>query len=85
MNIQEQEDRDFTCDSLFDHCAVQAMIDNAGREDQAWLLTDLDVWVRNPSWNGKGSDRHPEDDYEDLEQDEDGIHYPDAWDDNIPF
>lgn len=29
--------------------------------DQAWLITDYDVWVRNPFYHGPAQ-RHPEDD-----------------------
>lgn len=29
--------------------------------DQQWLLTDYDVWVRNPHYTGP-EQRHPEDD-----------------------
>ena len=30
------------------------------RREQAWLLTDYDVWVRNPHYTGPAQ-RHPED------------------------
>ena len=31
------------------------------RPESAWLLTDYDVWVRNPHYRGPPQ-RHPEDD-----------------------
>ena len=34
--------------------------------DRAWLLTDYDVWVRNPAYTGPDV-RHPEDDYDEWE------------------
>ena len=69
FSVQEQEERNFYHDSLHDHCVVQAQIDGALRPDRAWVLSDIDVWVRNPHWNGQGSDRHPEDDVVEFDVD----------------
>jgi hypothetical protein len=47
--------------------AISEYAANAGRmfPDRAWLLTDWDVWVANPFYQGPKV-RHPEeDDYED--------------------
>ncbi len=32
------------------------------RQQQAWILSDRDVWYRNPFYTGPAV-RHPEDDY----------------------
>lgn len=39
---------------------------DAGYADRQWILTDYDVWVRNPHYNGP-EQRHPEDDCYDEE------------------
>lgn len=48
--------------------AMREYAENVGREqlDRAWILTDYDVWVRNPFYQGPPV-RHPEDDYYDEE------------------
>lgn len=56
-----------------DHLATysEAMTEyacNIGGEypEHAWLLTDYDVWVRNPHYSGPPV-RHPEDDSDDYD------------------
>lgn len=38
---------------------------NVGRDnpDREWVLSDRDVWYRNPFYTGKPTGRHPEDDH----------------------
>ena len=36
--------------------------DDPSYENRQWILTDYDVWVRNPHYRGP-EQRHPEDDY----------------------
>jgi hypothetical protein len=70
--------------------ADREFADAVGRDrpDQAWLLSDRDVWYANPFYQGPAV-RHPEDDADDYE-DEDGPGRPvpvgwiDALDD-MPF
>jgi hypothetical protein len=53
--------------------AIREMAWNIGNEysDQAWLLSDYDVWTPNPHYSGPPQP-HPEDDLED-----DGCEYRD--------
>lgn len=47
--------------------AMREFAANVGRDhpDRAWILTDYDVWIRNPFYNGPPNPRHPEDDCHD--------------------
>lgn len=36
------------------------------RQNQAWILSDRDVWYRNPFYTGPAV-RHPEDEYDNEE------------------
>lgn len=69
FNVQEQEERDF-------HVATDTELDNAearelGVVDRTceYVLTDRDVWHKNPYYTGKPG-RHPEDDHYDEDEDE---------------
>lgn len=58
-----------------------------GNADRQWLLSDYDVWVRNPHYHGPAQ-RHPEDDcYDDDECAPPAAsgHYVISCDDDIPF
>lgn len=48
--------------------AMREYAANVGREspDRAWILTNYDVWERNPFYHGPAV-RHPEDDQDDEE------------------
>jgi hypothetical protein len=48
--------------------AMREYAENVGREhkDRAWILTDYDVWVRNPFYTGPDQP-HPEDYHDDTE------------------
>ena len=64
MNIQEQEERDFSPASAsevdyFDVCLGAA---NRNDTESAWLLSDRDVWYANPYYVGPPQP-HPEYDY----------------------
>ena len=56
--------------------------------DVAWVLTDRDVWHRNPFYNGPAVP-HPEDDYDyDGEDKDDSTHDDATYDydgEDIPF
>lgn len=63
---QREEHNDF-------HYASEAEVDQAGahaeganRTDQAWILSDRDVWYANPYYNGPAI-CHPDDDSHDGE------------------
>ncbi len=50
-----------------------------GNKESAWLLTDYDVWVRNPHYTGTPQP-HPDSDYDDNEFDNDS-----EFPDDIPY
>ena len=80
MNIQEQEERDF-CVSISRPGKSTKPPSGCRWPDREWLLTDQDVWVRNPHYVGVPG-RHPEDWPED---DESGEHVEAAPSDELPF
>jgi len=47
-------------DSEMDAVQGWASVEGAARPDQAWLLHDRDVWVKNPCYQGPAVP-HPED------------------------
>mgnify|MGYP001553102981 FL=1 len=73
MNIQEQEERDFEVATDSDWDRAEARELGAADPDQAWVLTDRDVWHANPFYQGPPVP-HPEDDYA-WEEDFDVRHY----------
>lgn len=62
MNIQEQEERDFTVATDSDWDRAEAYGLGAEDTESAWILTDRDVWHANPFYQGPPVP-HPEDDY----------------------
>lgn len=60
FNVQQQEEADFhyTSDSEWDR--QDAIERGSRRQDRQWVLSDRDVWHRNPYYNGP-EQRHPED------------------------
>jgi hypothetical protein len=60
MNIHP-DDAGFTyaTDAEWDSAGATEM--GAGRPERAWILSDRDVWYRNPFYTGPAV-RHPEDD-----------------------
>ena len=42
----------------------RARAEENGDRSQAWLLSPVDTWERNPFYRGPANPRHPEDDYE---------------------
>jgi hypothetical protein len=67
--------------------AVSEFAWNAGAEhaEQAWLLHDWDVWVKNPHYSGPPVP-HPESDPLDYEAADPGDRpYPVDLDDYVPF
>lgn len=92
MQMTYQEEREH--DELYGVGTVQDAIGEfaaniggeEGNADRQWLLSDYDVWVRNPHYHGPAQ-RHPEDD-----SDEDdtppavrGANVQDDGEDDIPF
>ena len=66
-NVQEQEERDFTPSSDAEWDSFEARLSGERNRDQAWILSDRDVWYANPFYKGPPQ-RHPEDyDYEEEE------------------
>lgn len=61
MNIQEQEERDFYHDSegAVDRFDTYLGAYNRRDTEHAWLLSDRDVWYRNPYYSGPPQP-HPE-------------------------
>ena len=97
-NVQEQEDRDFTYTTDSEWDRAEACERGYNNQDCEWILTDRDVWHKNPYFTGTPSGRHPEDDQEWQEEnnaeEEDpllgalermGIRVADIADDDIPF
>lgn len=62
-SIQEQEERDFHVSSVSECDQAYAHELGAERPEQAWILSDRDVWYRNPCYTGPAQ-THPEDDYD---------------------
>lgn len=59
MNIQEQEERDFEVTSCAEWDREDARERGYHRQDQCWVLSDRDVWYRNPYYRGPVQP-HPE-------------------------
>lgn len=61
MNIQEQEERDYTHSSAaeVDEFDAQLHAYNSGNTTSAWILSNRDVWYRNPYYIGL-PEPHPE-------------------------
>lgn len=64
-SIQEQEERDFTISSIAECDQAYARELGARDTERAWILSDRDVWYRNPFYTGPAQP-HPEDDCDDL-------------------
>lgn len=64
MNIQEQEERDFYPATAGEVDRFDTFLGAANRGDteHQWLLSDRDVWYRNPFYSGPDQP-HPETDY----------------------
>lgn len=60
MNIQEQEERDFHHSSASEWDSAEAREIGSKNPQQAWILTDRDVWHPNPYYTGP-KQPHPED------------------------
>lgn len=60
MHPQEQEERDFTITSAAEWDREDARERGFRQQDQQWILSDRDVWHRNPYYRGP-EQRHPED------------------------
>lgn len=92
MNIQEQEDRDFTYATDTDWDRADALQRGEENPDLAWICTDRDVWHANPFYQGPAVP-HPEMyDYSDDEALEESPELQDiepadpaCFDDDIPF
>ena len=55
-------ERDFYPASAYEQCCFQTQAMGEATPDQAWLLTDMDIWIANPFYKGPPQD-HPEDYY----------------------
>lgn len=98
-NVQEQEEFEFTHTTESEWDRAEASERGYNEPDSEWILTNRDVWHKNPYFTGTPSGRHPEDDQEWQEEnnaeEEDpllgalermGIRVADiADDDDIPF
>ncbi len=63
-NPQEQEEMDFTIDGPGEVDRYDAALTGSQHPDQAWILSDRDVWYANPYYTGP-AEPHP--DFEDFE------------------
>jgi len=90
MSIQEQEEADFVVATDADWDRAEARDLGERNVEVEWVLTDRDVWHKNPFYTGEPG-RHPEDDwceeaeftadnYPDLE-----VTSPGIFEDDIPF
>lgn len=69
MNIQQQEERDFSVSSIAEWDSYEAGLAGEQNPDQAWILSDRDVWYPNRYYTGPAQP-HPEDiDYSEYETD----------------
>ena len=59
MNIQEQEEMDFTISSIAECDRAYARELGARNVESAWILSDRDVWYPNPFYRG-APQPHPE-------------------------
>lgn len=79
-NIQEQEEADFVVATDADWDRAEARDLGERNAEVEWVLTDRDVWHKNPFYTGEPG-RHPEDDHYDGEDyNDDGEEV-----DDIPF
>jgi hypothetical protein len=60
MNFDPADDSDFTYDTVAQADAGLAAAVGSERPDRAWVLSDRDVWYRNPYYQGLPVP-HPED------------------------
>ena len=58
--VQEREERDFVVATDTDLDRADARQSGQEHPERAWVLTDRDVWHRNPFYNGPAQP-HPED------------------------
>lgn len=68
FSVQEQEERDYNPQSAFQNDMEETRM--FGDPERAWLLSDFDVWVKNPRYHGPEVP-HPEyegedDDFPDM-------------------
>ena len=65
---QAQEERDFhaSSESEWDRFDAELGAYNRGDTQSEWLLSDRDVWYRNPHFTGTPTKGHPEDDREET-------------------
>ncbi len=68
-NVQEQEEFEFTYTSESEWDRAEASERGYHNPDSEWILTNRDVWHKNPYFTGTPTNRHPEDDNEALQED----------------
>ncbi len=59
MTEQEREEREFTITSMAEWDRNDAYERGFHRKDQQWVLSDRDVWYKNPYYHGPDQP-HPE-------------------------
>lgn len=62
VGVEEHNAFVYASDADFDREGAREV--GAANPDHAWILSDRDVWYKNPFYQGPPV-RHPEDDYED--------------------
>ena len=81
-NVQEQEDFEFTYTSESEWDRADAAERGYNNPESEWVLSGRDVWHKNPYFTGTPSGRHPEDD-SDLRDEENQALLAEL--DDIPF
>lgn len=61
--VQEIEEQEFTNSTDAEWDREDARLRGEAHRDRQWILSDRDVWHRNPSYTGP-EQRHPEDSIE---------------------
>ena len=79
MNIQEQEERDYRPSTDAEWDRAEAYERGSYKPDCQWVLTDRDVWHKNPHYSGPDQ-RHPEDeDYEEISPEDASLFATEAY------
>lgn len=63
--LHQEDAEDFTGNVNMEAHKEMIQIFGAEKPDHAWILTDFDVWEKNPYYNGPEVP-HPEDDYQPM-------------------
>lgn len=72
--MTNQEEREYDHPSTMTELVRDQMrFEGAQVPEQAWILSDLDTWERNPHYNGPANPPHPEEDNYRTDDTSDGV------------